>query len=595
MTNFRPMRRALPIVVAVLATGSTLSSSSVLAATSTNSVTYIGPTLDELRVVVQVSIVVRNKKIINVRSTVYVRTARSHFINTQVLPLLRQEVLQAQSANIQLVSGATITSRAYVTSLQAALRPSAHRKGLLVMKAVLLETKQPETDEGLHLVPSPPVRSQPRSRQWTARFIKTIFFANILIIVGLWVKGGNVATVHTEGGLFASLGRITGLLAAYFLLVQVLLLARMPFLQALTGFDRLTLWHRWNGRFTLLLILGHVTCITMGYALLDRLSVIGETVSLLTKYPGMVQALIGTVLVLMVGVTSAVIVRRRLRYETWYVVHLTAYLAVFLTWFHQIPNGNELVLRPIPTAYWTALYVVTLQLVVVFRVIQPLVRGAWHGMRVTEVIHEGPGVVSVRMAGRHLDWMDVHAGQFFLWRFLAPGMWRQSHPFSLSAAPQRDSLRITVKSLGDFSTRVAEIKPGTWVMAEGPFGSFTGQARRHKHAVLIAAGIGITPIRALLEEMTGPVTLIYRARNERELIFRHELDRLARDGTTVHYVVGDRSVPEHRHFLTAPHLRQLVPDIAHCDVYLCGPSGMMRPLQRTLRRIGVAKSLHSCR
>jgi hypothetical protein len=84
---------------------------------------------------------------------------------------------------------------------------------------------------------------------------------------------------HTEGGLLASLGRITGLLAAYFLLIQVLLLARMPFLKVLTGFDRLTLWHRWNGRLTVLLIFMHVTCITVGYALLDRLSPLGETVS----------------------------------------------------------------------------------------------------------------------------------------------------------------------------------------------------------------------------------------------------------------------------------------------------------------------------
>lgn len=463
------------------------------------------------------------------------------------------------------------------------------------MNVPRLETGQQEIHGGQRRASHLPARGERRrSHSRTSRLVQIIFFANILIILGLWVRGGNLTAVHTEAGLLAGLGRITGLLAAYFLLVQVLLLARLPFLQVLTGFDRLTLWHRLNGRFTVLLILAHVACIAVGYALLDRLSLSGEAVRLLTRYPGMVQALIGTALLIMVGVTSAVIVRRRLRYETWYAVHLMAYLGIFLAWFHQIPNGNELVLSPIPIAYWTALYVVTLQLVAVFRVIQPLVRGVWYGMRVTQVIPEGPGVVSLRISGRHLDWMDVRAGQFFLWRFLAPGMWQESHPFSLSAAPQRDSFRITVKALGDFSTRIAEIKPGTWVMAEGPFGSFTSQARRHEHAVLIAAGIGITPIRALLEEMTGRVTLIYRARGESEFIFRDELDRLARPGTTVHYVVGDRRVPEHRHFLSALHLRHLVPDIAHCDVYLCGPSGMMRPLQRTLRRVGVARaSIHA--
>jgi len=130
MTITRPPRRALPLVVAVLAVGGTLSSSSALAATSTNTVTYAGPILDELRVVVQVSIVVRNMKIVNVRSTVSVRTARSYIINAQVLPLLKQEVLQAQSANIDSVSGATITSRAYLTSLQSAVNKALKAKAL---------------------------------------------------------------------------------------------------------------------------------------------------------------------------------------------------------------------------------------------------------------------------------------------------------------------------------------------------------------------------------------------------------------------------------------------------------------------------------
>lgn len=127
MTNISPNRRALAVA---LAAGSALSSSSALAAPSSNSVTYTGPALDELRVVVQVSIVVRNKTIVNVRSNVYVRTARSYVINTQVLPLLKREVLQAQSAHIQLVSGATTTSHAYMSSLRSAVREARGAKAL---------------------------------------------------------------------------------------------------------------------------------------------------------------------------------------------------------------------------------------------------------------------------------------------------------------------------------------------------------------------------------------------------------------------------------------------------------------------------------
>lgn len=463
------------------------------------------------------------------------------------------------------------------------------------MQERMLAPEHQERAPTLSLVPSLPARQQTRLQTWIGRLIQTVFVANILIILGLWASGGNVTDAHTESAVLTSLGRLAGLLAAYFLLIQVLLLARLPFLKSLAGFDRLAVWHRWNGRLTVLLILAHVGFIIAGYALADRLSAGSEAISLLTNYSGMVQAFIGTFLLILVGVTSAVIVRRRLRYEAWYAVHLMAYLGIFLAWFHQIPTGSEFVLNPVAAAYWTALYLVTLQLVVLFRVVQPLLRGAWHGMRVAEVIPEGPGVVSLRITGRRLDWMDVRAGQFFLWRFLAPGVWRESHPFSLSAAPRGGSLRITVKALGDFSSRLAQIKPGTRVMAEGPFGSFTEEVRQHDRAVLIAAGIGITPIRALLEEMGGDLTLIYRAVSGGDLIFRTELDLLAgHRGITVHYVVGDHRLPEYRHLLSAPHLRHLVPDITDRDVYLCGPGAMMRSLKRTLRRLGVARaSIHT--
>jgi hypothetical protein len=270
------------------------------------------------------------------------------------------------------------------------------------MKMLDKEKAQPKTSQKPRLLPAvAPSTRAPRAHVWVAQLIQVVFFTNIVIIVGIWVNGGNVTSVHSATTLLTSLGRITGLLAAYFLLVQVLLLTRLPFLKAITGFDRLTIWDRRNGRFTVLLILAHVGCIVSGYALMDHLSLGGEMVSLLVTYPGMIPALVGTVLLLTVGVTSAAIVRCRLRYETWYAVHLMAYLGVFLTWFHQIPNGNELVLSPLPDAYWAGLYLATLQLVVMFRVIQPLLRALWHGLRVVEVIPEGPGVVSLRMAGRH--------------------------------------------------------------------------------------------------------------------------------------------------------------------------------------------------
>src|SRR5438094_4239568 len=98
-----------------------------------------------------------------------------------------------------------------------------------------------------------------------------LVLANAALILWLWVHGGNL-NVHTTGDLLTSIARITGLLGAYLALLQVILLARLPWLERVVGFDRLSVWHRWNGHACLDLILAHVVFSVYGYALLDKIS-----------------------------------------------------------------------------------------------------------------------------------------------------------------------------------------------------------------------------------------------------------------------------------------------------------------------------------
>jgi ferredoxin-NADP reductase len=165
-----------------------------------------------------------------------------------------------------------------------------------------------------------------------------------------------------------------------------------------------------------------------------------------------------------------------------------------------------------------------------------------------------------------------------------------AHPFSLSAAPDGKSLRVTVKALGDHSARLGGVRPGTRVLAEGPFGVFTEVAHRGREKVLlIAGGIGITPIRSMVERMRGDVVVVYRALTDDDLIFRRELDALAaRSGLVVHYVVGDHR-GEAARLLSPEHLRELVPDAADRDVFLCGPAAMTDGIGRSLRAAGVSR------
>jgi predicted ferric reductase len=413
----------------------------------------------------------------------------------------------------------------------------------------------------------------------------TVVLGNAAGIFWLWAHGGNLDN-KTTGEALTSVARITGLLSAYLALVQVVLLARLPALERLVGFDRLTVWHRWNGHATIDLVVAHVFFSVWGYALMDKYS-IGKEISTMIWggiYPGMIVATIGTAFLLAVVATSYVIVRRRLRYEWWYAVHLLAYAGIALAWFHQIPTGNELVLDNVAADYWRSLYLATLALIVGFRIVVPLVNVFRYRLRVAEVVAEGPGVVSIRMTGRRLERLRAHAGQFFVWRFL--NRWWTAHPFSLSEAPDGRSLRITVKALGDHSAALAAVPVGTRVVAEGPFGVFTDASRRRAKRALIAGGIGITPVRALVQRPSGDDVVVYRALRDEELVLRGELEAL---GVDVHYVVGDHAEPGGERLLSPEHLLDLVPDLAERDVYVCGPPGMTDAAVRNVRAAGVSR------
>ena len=417
--------------------------------------------------------------------------------------------------------------------------------------------------------------------------------ANGAIVVSLWWRAGGVREIEDTASALTGTGRLCGLLGAYLVLVQVLLLARIPILDRTVGFDRLTVWHRRNGKVALSLLLVHAAAITTGYAVGDGVSLPDEVARLLSGYPGVITAVAGLVILVAVVISSLVIVRRRLRYETWYFVHLYTYLAIALAFSHQLATGREFVGDPAARAYWQGLYLATLAAVVVFRIGVPALRNARHRLRVERVIEEAPGVVSLEIGGARLEQLKARAGQFFSWRFLTPEHWWQSHPYSLSAAPDGRRLRITVKEVGDFSAGLKAIRPGTRVIFDGPHGAFTAAARRRPRVALIAGGVGITPIRALLEDLPGDpgdITLVYRALREDDVILRVELEELAlRRGIEVHYVLGDHRGDGAAELLSAEHLERLVPDIALRDVYVCGPPAMADATGASLRRAGVPR------
>lgn len=274
-----------------------------------------------------------------------------------------------------------------------------------------------------------------------------------------------------------------------------------------------------------------------------------------------------------------------------YWLHLTAYVVLVLGYAHQFTHGQDLAEGGFGHWYWLGLYGLVISSVVWGRLISPAVFNLRHRLRVAAVVLESKSTVSVYVIGSSLDRLGARGGQHLRWRFLARGCWWQSHPFSLSAAPNGAWLRITIKMVGGYTKGLQWLRPGTRVVAQRPAGHFVAERQVGRAALLIAAGSGIAPIRALLEELPGETILVYRASQPGDVVFRSELDQIARSrNARVVYVVGSRSDPRTRHVLSVRGLRQLVPDLRERDVYLCGPPGLISSVVQVLRRIGLPKT-----
>jgi predicted ferric reductase len=379
--------------------------------------------------------------------------------------------------------------------------------------------------------------------------------------------------------LVAHLG---GMLAGYGVLVLLALMSRAPALERGVGADVLARWHRYGGQSVIGLILVHVWAAVIAWAQ-SRQENIPSALWDVLGLPWLIATTVGTLLLVTVGVASARAARRRLSYETWHALHLLTYIGVALSFVHELA-GPDMAGYPLLQAL---LYTHVFALLLRHRVLTPLRQAVRHRLRVTAVVPEGPGVVSIEVTGQHLSELRAESGQFFRWRFITPDNWLTAHPFSLSAAPTGDRLRLTVKTLGEGSARLQNVAAGTWVVAEGPYGAMTAARRTRRDVLLIAGGVGITPMRALFETLPpwpgADLTLLYRARGPEHLLFRQELDEIAHArGARVHYLLGN----DHD-CLSASALLNLIPGLTRRDVFLCGPPAMADAVRRALIEAGL--------
>ncbi|WP_183092195.1 ferredoxin reductase family protein [Nocardioides stalactiti] len=444
-----------------------------------------------------------------------------------------------------------------------------------------------------------------RVDSWVRLLSSGVLASAMSLVTWWWIGGGGLSDLSGWATALVSTGRITGFLASVLLLAQVALMARIPVLERAFGQDRLTAIHRVIGFTSFSLMTAHIALITWGYAGGAVPQIPHTAWSFTTEYPGMLLAVAGTGCLVMVVGTSVRAARRRLRYESWHLLHLYAYLGAGLALPHQLWTGAEMTSSTSRTIFWWGAWIAAITAVLVYRVALPIVSNLRFRLRVTEVVRESRDLVSIHVAGRRLDRLNVRPGQFLSWRFGGRPGWTRANPFSLSSAPDGSSLRITVQAVGDGSSSLAALRPGTRVFVEGPFGRLTDRVRTRRKVALIGAGAGLAPLRALAEGLPyAPGDAVLIERYSDEPLFQDELLELSRTRglqmlrsrgrrRSHDSWIGDGLVGARGHVddgaADRDLLRECVPDIAERDVYLCGPAGWVDLVVADLDRLGVPR------
>jgi predicted ferric reductase len=314
----------------------------------------------------------------------------------------------------------------------------------------------------------------------------------------------------------------SGLLAVSALVCAAVLPARLRSLTRSIGIEDVNASHRWLGCFTAAMVAFHLAVV---------LAQDPANISRLDLVHGSTAGRAGTLAALALLVLVAWALRPRRNYERWMVAHVALATAVVgFTGLH-VWALRSMVDHPV-VRIWFAVLVATLVLV-------ELRRWAWRryvpsgAYRVCDVRDEAPGVFTLDVA----PWQRRHRpirfapGQF-AWLRLRPSLLAEQHPFTIASSATRPTrLRFTIREAGDFTIRLAKLQPGDPVWLDGPHGAFTLDELPTTGLVMIAGGVGITPMMSMLRTLADrgdrrPHRLIAVARTSVDLLFSAELAEL---------------------------------------------------------------------
>ncbi|MFA7201779.1 MAG: ferredoxin reductase family protein [Candidatus Paceibacterota bacterium] len=416
----------------------------------------------------------------------------------------------------------------------------------------------------------------------------------ILILLGhIWFSNSGALLQTGGAGIYLAIGRLTGLLLSCSILFQFVIIGRVGWIEKIFGLDTLSKLHHWIGFSTIVSLVTHPVCIALAYGWGLPNSIFHKITSLLFSGDEITGATVGALLFIIITISSVYVVLKKLKYEYWYAIHLCTYIAVIISFSHQIELGGDLQ-ETVPRTIWIVLYMCAGLIYMWFRFIKPITIYYRHRFYVDHVVEETPSVYSIYITGKNMEIFRYIPGQFIMARFLEKGVWYEAHPFSISVGKGVGNIRLTIKSSGDYTKKLPRhIHPGTRVFIEGPYGIFGNAVSKENKVLCLAGGIGITPIRSVIEQMkekNTDVKILASFRTHTDAVFKEEISQFISDENIAFVYTHESPYEGHIQNISHTTVLNFCPDVQERSIYLCGPTAFMKTMKTILLHQGVPQN-----
>ena len=411
-----------------------------------------------------------------------------------------------------------------------------------------------------------------------------VFLLNLSVVIISWFNAGGdkLLSLSSPQSLSLMISRLAGLLAMFSMLTQLILISRTNFLENCFGLNKLIKAHKWFGILSFSLVITHLGGFIGSLYYGNISETLASYQNAILTWDDLIKAFIAFWLLIAVIFTSAILKLKAMQYRYWYLTHLLTYGVIILAIGHQIEIGPTLQ-NPVTKIYWVAIFLLSLSLVFYYRFLRPYLNFNKFKFEVESILPNNHDTFSFILKFKYPQKLNIKPGQFAKFIFLQKGLWHEMHPFSFSDV-SRSSLRVTVKNSGPYTAKLkSQLKVGTKVIIDGAYGKFTSDSARHKKVLMIAGGVGITPILAISKKMlksSENIKLMYFAKTKSDFIFRSELEDLFSADDIKFY-----ASQEGDGFCDQSKLKDFCPDVDSRSVYLCGPPPMMKAVKKQLKSL----------